>query len=68
MSVIDLGTGPLPNLLWFDFFSSPSQLASPGEESQTVVTALERKDKLNTLECIFLTPQRQVLHDSIKFL
>lgn len=45
MSVIDSGTGPLLNLLWFDFFSSPSQLASPGEESQTVVTALERKDK-----------------------
>ena len=55
-------------VLWFDFFPSPSQLASLEEESQTVVTALERKDKLNTLECIFLMLLLQVLHDCIKFL
>lgn len=55
MSVIDSGMGPLLNLLWFDFFffPSPSQLASLEEGSQTVVTALERKDKLHTLKCIF---------------
>lgn len=68
MSLIDSGTGPLLPLLWFYFFASPSQLASAEEESQTVVTALERKDKLNTLECIFLTLLCQVLHDCIKFL
>lgn len=54
MSVIDSSMGPLLNLLWFDFFFfSSSQLASLEEGSQTVVTALERKDKLNTLKCIF---------------
>ena len=68
MPVIDSDTEPLFNLLWFDFFSSPSQLASLEEESQAVVTALERKDKLNTLECVFLTLLHQVLHDCIKFL
>lgn len=50
------------------FFSSLSALASPEEESPTVVSGLERKDKLNILECIFLTLLRQVLHDCIKFL
>ena len=68
MSVIDSGTGPLFNLLWFDFFPSPSQLAALEEEGQTVVTAWEKKDKLNTLECIFLMLLLQVLHECIKFL
>lgn len=52
--MIDPGTEPLLHLLWFDFFFFLlSQLASPKEESQTVVTTVGRKDKLRTVGCIF---------------
>lgn len=54
--MIDPGTEPLLHLLWFDFFFFLlSQLASPKEESQTVVTTVGRKDKLRTVGCIFFS-------------
>lgn len=69
--MIDPGTEPLLHLLWFDFFFFLlSQLASPKEESQTVVTTVGRKDKLRTVGCIFffLRLLCQVLHNCIEFL